>query len=198
MMNKNCNTSNGNVMVLMLIVLCSIIVMAVIVFGLMFFKYNQSQKERLAEHEAPQDTAYLEYSSMIDQLQEKGDLLTEREKKLGLQSERIQHLERELLVTRGNLEKIQLETQHQFEKLEESERKNLKKLAKMYALMDPAQAAPILTILDDDTIINMLSLMKERNAAKLLGGFSAQNIESQKRAALISEKMRLLTTTTEK
>jgi len=59
-------------MVLMLIVLCSIIVMAVIVFGLMFFKYNQSQKERLAEHEAPQDTAYLEYSSMIDQLQEKG------------------------------------------------------------------------------------------------------------------------------
>lgn len=196
MISKNYTRSKGNVLFLMLIFLCSIILAAIVVFGIIMIKQNQSRGTQNTHDEQTQNTAYLEYSAMMDQLQDKSKLLQDKENELGLQASRIKKLESELLSTRSELEKIQRETQEQFSLLQESEKKNLKKLAKVYALMEPAQAAPILSALDDDTIINILTLMKERNAARLLGGFAAQNPEMQKRAALISEKMRSLATTT--
>ncbi|MCB1195774.1 hypothetical protein KDK77_06285 [bacterium] len=196
MMPKNYSRSNGNVLFLMLIFLCSIILAAIVVFGIIMIKQNQSRDTQNTHEVQTQNTAYLEYSAMMDQLQDKSKLLQDKENELALQASRIKKLESELLATRSELEKIQQETQEQFSLLQESEKKNLKKLAKVYALMEPVQAAPILSALDDDTIINILTLMKERNAARLLGGFAAQNPEMQKRAALISEKMRSLATTT--
>ncbi|MCP5463107.1 MAG: hypothetical protein H7A34_08110 [bacterium] len=196
MMPKNYSRSNGNVLFLMLIFLCSIILAAIVVFGIIMIKQNQSRDTQNTHEVQTQNTAYLEYSAMMDQLQDKSKLLQDKENELALQASRIKKLESELLATRSELEKIQRETQEQFSLLQESEKKNLKKLAKVYALMEPVQAAPILSALDDDTIINILTLMKERNAARLLGGFAAQNPEMQKRAALISEKMRSLATTT--
>jgi flagellar motility protein MotE (MotC chaperone) len=47
------------------------------------------------------------------------------------------------------------------------------KLAKMYEAMKPAQAAPILSALELDIILDIMSRMKERPAAKILANMDA-------------------------
>jgi len=47
------------------------------------------------------------------------------------------------------------------------------KLAKMYEAMKPAQAAPILSALELDIILDIMSRMKERPAAKILAHMDA-------------------------
>jgi flagellar motility protein MotE (MotC chaperone) len=47
------------------------------------------------------------------------------------------------------------------------------KLAKMYEAMKPAQAAPILSALELDIILDIMSRMKERPAAKILANMEA-------------------------
>jgi len=47
----------------------------------------------------------------------------------------------------------------------------IRKLAKIYESMRPEQAAPILTKLKDDEIINILFKMRQRNAAKVIANF---------------------------
>lgn len=47
------------------------------------------------------------------------------------------------------------------------------KLAKMYEAMKPAQAAPIISALDLDIILDIMSRMKERPAAKILANMDA-------------------------
>lgn len=47
------------------------------------------------------------------------------------------------------------------------------KLAKMYEAMKPAQAAPIISALDLDIILDIMGRMKERPAAKILANMDA-------------------------
>lgn len=54
------------------------------------------------------------------------------------------------------------------------ERENsVEKLAKMYEAMKPAQAAPIMSALDLDIILDIMGRMKERQAAKILANMDA-------------------------
>lgn len=55
----------------------------------------------------------------------------------------------------------------QSEYIEERER-SAAKLAKMYEAMKPAQAAPIISALELDIVLDIMSRMKERPAAKIL------------------------------
>jgi flagellar motility protein MotE (MotC chaperone) len=65
----------------------------------------------------------------------------------------------------------------QVEYIEERE-KSAAKLAKMYEAMKPAQAAPIISALELDIILDIMTRMKERPAAKILSymdpGLAAQ------------------------
>ena len=60
----------------------------------------------------------------------------------------------------------------QSEYIEERER-SAAKLAKMYEAMKPAQAAPILSALELDIILDIMIRMKERPAAKILSHMDA-------------------------
>lgn len=180
----------GNVIIIFLLGLVAILMTGLIVGGLFIYQWRKEMKttgEVSVSHEA-----YLEYSAMLDELKEKKALVLEKEKVLENQAERIKKLEEELSVARTKLEQLRKETSVNLVQMEESEKKNLRKLAKMYGLMDPNVAAPILAKLDDETIVNILILMKERQAARLLGSFGAQNETYRKRAAVLSERMRTL------
>ena len=68
---------------------------------------------------------------------------------------------------------------------------NLKKLAKVYATMSPVGSARILKEMDDEQIVKILALMKEAESAPILEGFGQGDKQDAKRAALISNRLRL-------
>lgn len=86
--------------------------------------------------------------------------------------EQVLNLSREQLL--ATIKKLEA---RQKEYVEERERSAVK-LAKMYEAMKPAQAAPIISALDMDIILDIMSRMKERPAAKILAkmdpGLAAQ------------------------
>jgi len=76
-------------------------------------------------------------------------------------------------------------------RIREDEVTNLKKLAKMYAAMSPEGAAKILKEMDDDRVVKILVIMKEAESAPLLETLAKENSVQAKRAAGISESIRL-------
>ena len=186
---KKSNTIQGSAALLIVFILMALCLSSSVVMGLLLFKKNHT--DDVAENKNSESQGlYLEYSSMIDELQSQKDKIGQREEQLNRQSIRIKKLENELAVARQRLEELHDETAVNITKLEENEEKNLRKLAKLYSNMDPTQAAPILAGLDDDIIASILVRMKERQAARLLGSFAVESAETKKRAALISKKIR--------
>ncbi len=76
--------------------------------------------------------------------------------------------------------------------IKEAEKKNLKKMAKMFETLSPENANPIMARMPDQTLVIVLSFMKPRNSAKLLAGYAAYNADSPRRAAELTEKLRNL------
>ncbi len=73
----------------------------------------------------------------------------------------------------------------------EEEAANLKKLAKVYALMTPESAARIMREMDDELVVKILAMMKEAESAPILEGMGQGVKDEPKRAALISNRLRL-------
>jgi len=73
----------------------------------------------------------------------------------------------------------------------EEELVNLKKLAKVYAAMGPEGAARILREMEDDQVVKVLALMKEPDSAPILEGLSQGSKGESKRAASLSNRLRL-------
>lgn len=76
--------------------------------------------------------------------------------------------------------------------IKEAEKKNLKKMAKMFETLSPENANPIMARMPDQTLVIVLSFMKPRNSAKLLAGYATYNTDSPRRAAELTEKLRNL------
>lgn len=76
--------------------------------------------------------------------------------------------------------------------IQEAEKKNLKKMAKMFETLSPENANPIMARMPDQTLVIVLSFMKPRSSAKLLAGYATTNPESARRAAELTEKLRNL------
>ncbi|MPN54567.1 hypothetical protein SDC9_202238 [bioreactor metagenome] len=77
-------------------------------------------------------------------------------------------------------------------RVREEETANLKKLAKMYSAMTPAAAALIMNELEDDQAVAILGLMKETECAPILEIIGKTGKEGARRAATISNRLRLL------
>jgi flagellar motility protein MotE (MotC chaperone) len=74
----------------------------------------------------------------------------------------------------------------------EEEVVNLKKLAKVYATMSPEGAAHILREMEDEQVVKILALMKESESAPILESLGQGTKDEPKRAALLSNRLRLI------
>jgi flagellar motility protein MotE (MotC chaperone) len=74
----------------------------------------------------------------------------------------------------------------------EEEAVNLKKLSKVYSVMSPEGAARILREMEDEQVVKILALMKESESAPILENLGQGTKEDTKRAALISNRLRLV------
>ncbi len=133
----------------------------------------------------------------IDQLL---DELKKEKANVGLRDKQLSELQVRLQTERGELEdimksvkKLQQEFDQQVVRVQEEEVANLKKLAKTYAAMEPASAVVILRELNDDNLVKILVFMKETETALILETLAKKGDPDAKRAANLSEKLRLST-----
>jgi flagellar motility protein MotE (MotC chaperone) len=78
-------------------------------------------------------------------------------------------------------------------RVREEESANLKKLAKVYAAMSPDSAAAIFGELDDTAVVKIMVFMKDGETAAILESLAKKGQPQAKRAAELSERLRLAT-----
>jgi len=132
---------------------------------------------------------------------EADQLLSELKMEKGAVALRQQKLDE--LAARLNVEKEELaaatlavrKMQDAFDKsvvrVQEEEVPNLKKLAKVYAGMTPDSAAAVMSQLDDAVMVKIMIYMKESETAAILETLAKKGPDEAKRAANISEHVRL-------
>ena len=138
------------------------------------------------------DTA--SFDKTLKGLKEREQLVGEKEKKLQEKEKQIAEMEKELAGQRSLMTEIQESVKSMLVELQLSEKKNIKKLANVYSLMSADDAVSIIEELDDATIVQILSLMKERKAAALMGAFAQTGEKNAARAARISVMLQKLVT----
>ena len=90
--------------------------------------------------------------------------------------------------------RLQQDFDQQAVRVRETETVNLKKLAKIYSAMSPEGATTILKELPDDQVVKIFLFMKDIETAPILELLAKQGSSEAKRAASISERLRLATT----
>lgn len=124
--------------------------------------------------------------------EEKVSLIESREKACQEQAKTVTSAEKDMLAMQQQIEK---KFKAMTIQIAESEKKNLRQLSKIYGQMKPDDAAQILRELDDETVVKILSLMKERQAGMALAAYARMDEKSAQRAGAISDKMRTVVAT---
>jgi flagellar motility protein MotE (MotC chaperone) len=131
-----------------------------------------------------------ELDQIVAELKAERDTLSAKEKQMGELAVRLKAERAELDAALNNVKKLQQQVDRDVFRIKEDEAGNLKKLAKMYAAMEPAGAAKILRELDDVIVVKILTLMKEPETAVILESLARLGGAETKRAAGISESLR--------
>ena len=107
----------------------------------------------------------------------------------------------ELVKTRLEIKALRDEIDLRVVEIEAHEVKNLKTLAQTYSVMSPAAAVTILREMDENAAVKILATMKVERVGPILGEMSKSGDRAgeetmARRAARISDKLRLLKTAT--
>jgi len=156
----------------------SVIIISLVTFVLIFggVVVMSSQLNQVAMGGVLPDLAPEDYEAaervFADMAVERDRIQQDKESLLALQ-QNVAVQEQVLVQSREQLLAVikKLEAKQQ-EYVEERDR-SAAKLAKMYEAMKPAQAAPIMGSLDIEIILDIMSRMKERQAAKILAKMEA-------------------------
>src|SRR5690349_11264393 len=130
-----------------------------------------------------------ELDQIIAELKSEKDAAVAKEKQLNELAARLRAERAELDEALKGIKKIQSQVDQDVFRIKDNEAGNLKKLAKMYAAMEPASAAKILRELDDAIVVKTLTLMKEPETALVLESFSKLGEAETKRAAALAENL---------
>ena len=126
----------------------------------------------------------------MNDLKSERDAVAVKDKQLIESAARLRAERAELDEALKNLKKLQQQVDRDVFRMKEDEAANLKRLAKMYSIMDPSGAARILKELDDFVVVKILGLMKESETGLILDAMSRLGAADTKRAAAISENLR--------
>ena len=146
---------------------------------------------------APRDWIFWtdEINKLAANLKEEREGLDERQKELEQFEKRLVGERDELRKVRTELEGLRREVTENIPRIEESEKQNIKTLAKTYAAMKPQDAVAVMRELDDSSIVKILASMK----ADVVGTIFQEMVKAKDndgtlavRAARISEQLRLV------
>ena len=131
-----------------------------------------------------------ELDKLVADLKKQQQTLAEREGQLKDYEKRLEVERAEITLVTQTLTRLQEEFDRHVLRIKEEEVANLKKLARIYAAMDPQAAASIARQMEDDQIVKFMLYMKEDEAAPVLENLSRLGEGETKRAAAISDRLR--------
>jgi flagellar motility protein MotE (MotC chaperone) len=118
--------------------------------------------------------------------------LEKKESDLNDLSVRLQSERAELNLVTQSVQSMQSNFDQNVLHIKDDETINLKKLAKVYAAMSPEGAAAVFAELDDAAIVKIMMFMKEGETGAILDSLAKKGGPSAKRAAALSERIRLV------
>jgi len=134
-----------------------------------------------------------EADQLIRELRDEKKALAAREQQLDEMKARLQAEAQELSLVTQAVTRLQVDFDHMVVRVGEEETTNLKRLAKIYADMTPDSAALVMGQMEDGVIVKIMLFMKENETAAILEILAKQGPVEAKRAAAISEHLRLST-----
>lgn len=132
-----------------------------------------------------------EADQLLAELKEEKKRLDDREQQLNELSARLDTERGEMSNAAVSVQVLQADFDKNVLRIKEEETANLKKLAKVYSAMTPESAAAILADLDDTQVAKILVFMKDDDAAAVLSALAKKNDAATKRAADLSERLRV-------
>jgi flagellar motility protein MotE (MotC chaperone) len=130
-------------------------------------------------------------SRILAEIKEEREALQKRASQLDDLQARLNAERQEIGVVTQTVYRLRAELDETVTRVKQEESANLKKLAKVYASMSPEGAGRILRVMDDAQIVKILALMKETETAPIIENLGQGSEANAKRAALISNKLRL-------
>jgi flagellar motility protein MotE (MotC chaperone) len=137
------------------------------------------------------DFANPEIDQLISELRSERGAVALRQQQLDELASRLDTERQELAAATQTVRQMQDAFDKSVVRVQEEEVPNLKKLAKVYAGMTPATAAAVMGQLDDTVIVKIMLYMKESETAAILETLAKKSPADAKRAAAISEHVRL-------
>lgn len=132
-----------------------------------------------------------EADQLIAELKEEKKVLDKRQQSLNELALRLEAERSEINTVTQSVHHMQLEFDQNVLHVREEETANLKKLAKVYANMTPDSAASVLGEMDDPAIAKIVVFMKDTEMAAIFEAWSKKGQAESKRAAALSERLRL-------
>lgn len=139
----------------------------------------------------PWDFTSPELDRMIRELKEQKEKLAARETELNEYAARLAAERAELNNVTQQVYQLQTDFNRVVTYVSQKEAETLKRQAKVFATMTPSDAARVLSEMTDDQIVRLLMFMSEEEMANILAVLAKPGPENAKRAAELSERLRL-------
>lgn len=133
-----------------------------------------------------------EVDQLVSELKTEREAVKAREKELQELATRLAVERQEIGTITQRVAFIQAEIERSMVRIKDDEAVNLKRLAKVYVSMSPEAAAKIIAEFQDDVAVKVFSLMKESETAPILEIISKTGEAAVRRVALISDRLRLV------
>ena len=145
--------------------------------------------------EKPWDFWTIEMENLANDLRDERNHVKQREDQFAQREARLNAEQQELEKTRKQIEELRAAIDERLIEVTDGEAANLKKLALTYGALSPKSAVAIFREMDDTTLVKLLSLMKPEIVGPIfeeMGKQSATDATIAKRAAVISERLRMI------
>jgi flagellar motility protein MotE (MotC chaperone) len=134
---------------------------------------------------------------LIAELRKEREAIIEEQKDLAAMSSQVTAERQEVEKVKEEILRLRKDFEARIVEVSELEKENLKNLAQTYTAMLPLGAASILREIDEDSAVKILSQMKAKSAALVLGEMARLVDKSSdeppaRKAARISDKLRLM------
>jgi flagellar motility protein MotE (MotC chaperone) len=137
----------------------------------------------------------IEIENLATELKEEKARLKKQAELLDQRAVRLAAEEREFAKIRADVEALRKQISDRFIEITADETKNIRSLAASYTTLTPRAAVAILKEMDDATAVKILSVMKPDVVGPIFEEMSkatSTDTATAKRAALLSEKLRLM------
>jgi flagellar motility protein MotE (MotC chaperone) len=135
-----------------------------------------------------------EMSELISELKEQREALRTRAAQLDELEARLKSERQEIYSVTQAVYQLKTNIEGTVTRVGQEEAVNLRKLAKVYAAMSPEGAGRILREMEDEQLVKILAVMKESESAPILESLAQGGKDESKRAALLSNRLRLTVT----